>query len=386
MGHRHHHTAVGLLRELSQQIDAVFTRRFLRIDPGVVDIDRYPIVLQFADDIDHPGIAQVGAVFFEGQAKDEDAAAGDINALAHHQLDQRRGDIVAHMVVDTPPGENHFGMVANLLGLVGEVIWVGADAVSADQAGAEREKIPLGAGRCQHFGGVDTQTIENEGEFVDQGDVDIALGVLDDLGRLRDADAAGGKGAGGDDRLVEAVDGGRGFGGGAGGDLDDRRQPVLLVAGIDPLGAVAAEEIAVEGQARSLFEQGDAHLLGGPGIDGGLVDDDVTGGKHLRHRTRGALQGTEIWAFGSVDGRWHGDDVDVALDEFAAFGGKGEVAGRGELVVTDLEGVVMAAPQFCYPGGVEVEADGGEVLAEFHSQGQTDIAETDDAETKFPLL
>ena len=109
---------------------------------------------------------------------------------------------MAHVVVDAPSGEDHLRMVANLLGLVGEVVGVDADAVPADQAGAEGEEIPLGAGSRQHLGGIDAQAIENEGEFVDQGDIDVALGVLDDLGRLRDADAAGGKGAGRDDRLV----------------------------------------------------------------------------------------------------------------------------------------------------------------------------------------
>lgn len=160
---------------------------------------------------------------------------------------------------------------------------------------------------------------------------------------------------------------------------------MFLVAGVDPLRAVAAEEVAVEGQARPLLEQRDADLLGGPGIDGGLVDDDVTGGKYLRHRARGPLQRAEIGALGGIDGRRHGDDVHVAWAELAALGGEREMAGRGEFGVTDLEGAVVAAAQFADPGGVEVEADGGQVLAEFHCQGQADIAEADDAETKFPV-
>ena len=75
-------------------------------------------------------------------------------------------------------------MIADLLGLVGQVVGVDTDAVAADQAGPEGQEIPFGAGRLQDLQGVDARAVEDQGQFVDQGDVDVALGVLDDLGRL----------------------------------------------------------------------------------------------------------------------------------------------------------------------------------------------------------
>ena len=66
--------------------------------------------------------------------------------------------------------------------------------------------------------GVDAEFAEDQRQFVHQGDVEVALGVLDNLGRFGDADAAGAVGAGGDDLAVEDVDGSRGSGtDGAGG-------------------------------------------------------------------------------------------------------------------------------------------------------------------------
>ena len=53
--------------------------------------------------------------------------------------------------------------------------------------------------------GVDAEFAEDQRQFVHQGDVEVALGVLDDLGRFGDADAAGAVGAGGDDLAVEDV-------------------------------------------------------------------------------------------------------------------------------------------------------------------------------------
>ena len=81
-------------------------------------------------------------------------------------------------------------MVADLLRLVGQVVRIDADAVAADQAGAERQEVPLGAGRLQHFQGVDAELVEQDRQVVDQGDVEVALGVLDHLGRFGDLDAS----------------------------------------------------------------------------------------------------------------------------------------------------------------------------------------------------
>ena len=61
------------------------------------------------------------------------------------------GHIGAHAVVDSPPGEDHLGVVAEFLRLVGEIVGIDADAMPADQAGTERQEIPLGAGGLEHF-------------------------------------------------------------------------------------------------------------------------------------------------------------------------------------------------------------------------------------------
>jgi len=94
--------------------------------------------------------------------------------------------------------------------------------VSAHQARLEGQEIPLAARRREYFLGVDLQAVE------DEGDVDVALGVLDDLGRLGDPDAAGLMGAGGDDAAVEVVDEVGDLGGGTRGYLLDVGQPVFF--------------------------------------------------------------------------------------------------------------------------------------------------------------
>ena len=139
------------------------------------------------------------------------------------------------------------------------------------QARPEGEEVPLGAGRLQHCLGVDAQAIEDDRQFVHQRDVEVALGVLDHLGRLGHADARRAVGAGGDDLGVERVH--------PLGDLGvdpevthDRSDTVLLVTRVDPLGAVAREEVLVEAQTRDALQHRNAVLLGRPRVDGGLVE------------------------------------------------------------------------------------------------------------------
>ena len=101
------------------------------------------------------------------------------------------GDVQRHVVVQAPAGEDHLRVIADLLRLVRQVVRIDADAVAADQARAERQEVPLAAGGVQHLLGVDAEAVEDQRQLVDQRDVDVALGVLDDLGGLGDPDAGG---------------------------------------------------------------------------------------------------------------------------------------------------------------------------------------------------
>ena len=97
-------------------------------------------------------------------------------------------------------------MEADRFGLVRQIIGIDADAVAADEAGAEGLEVPLGAGRLEHLARLEAELLEQHGELVDQCDVHVALDVLDDLGGLGDADRARAMGAGGDDRGIDGVD------------------------------------------------------------------------------------------------------------------------------------------------------------------------------------
>ena len=94
----------------------------------------------------------------------------------------------AYVVVQVPAREDDLRVMADLLGLIGEVIGVHTDAMPPAEPGAKGEEVPLGSRRFENLGGIDTEALEDHGALVDKGDVENALCVLDDLGGLRDAD------------------------------------------------------------------------------------------------------------------------------------------------------------------------------------------------------
>ena len=162
------------------------------------------------------------------------------------------------------PASSSSGVAAGGLRLGGEVVGVHADAVPADQPRTKGLEVPLAAGSLQHGFRVEAKAIENHGELVHQGDVQVALDVLDHLGGFGGSNVRRGVRAGRDDAPIEGVHEGRGLRRGAGGDLHHVRQTVLLVAWVDAFRAVAGEEIAIADQPGLRLHQRHGHLFGRP--------------------------------------------------------------------------------------------------------------------------
>jgi len=304
---------IGASVWLLDRRDAVFVLRFGDIDPGVVDLSLDVVFLQFANDVDYLGVAEVRTIFLEGQAKHKNACAVHLNTAFGHGFNQLGYNIGAHAVIEPAPGENDFRVVADGLGFVGKVVRINTDTMSAHKPGTEWQEIPFGACGLQHGLGVDTHFIEDEGEFVDQRDIDVALGVLDDLGRFRNLDAGCFVGTDGDDLVVDRIDQIGHFRRGTCCHFFDSSDAMLLVARVDTLRAVAGVEILVELEAGEFFEDGNAIFFGGARVDRRFVNDDITLLEYLADGFRGFDQRGQVGLVVPVDGSGHGDDEAVAL-------------------------------------------------------------------------
>lgn len=176
------------------------------VGPGIVDSDVEIIFFESLDDVDDLGVAHVGAILLECEAKDEDVAVEHLNALFKHEFDDAVGYISAHAVVHAASCEDNLGIVAIALGTLGEVIGVDADAVAPDESGLEGKEVPFGRSSLENVGCVDAHECEDFRKLVDESDVDVALRVFDDLGGFGYFDRGGEVSAGGDDAAVDVVD------------------------------------------------------------------------------------------------------------------------------------------------------------------------------------
>ena len=148
-----------------------------------------------------------------------------------------------HPVVDAAAGEDDFRIVLNLLGPVGQVIGIDPDAVPAHQTGLEIEEVPLGVGGIEDVIDRNPELVKDHGHFIDEGDVDVALRILDHLGGLGRLDAGGAKDLARGDPPIDRRQLLDDLGGLARYDLGDPAHRVLPVARIDALGRIAQEEI-----------------------------------------------------------------------------------------------------------------------------------------------
>ena len=163
--------------------------------------------------------------------------------------------------------------------------------------GRERQEIPFRSGRRQHVAGRDFKPIENDRQLVHQRDVEIALGVFDDLRRFGDFDRGRPMDAGRGRSPIHRGDPLQRFLVLSGDDFGDRLQPMLAIAGIDPLRRIAELEIhALLGDLMPSPATARRCSRVSPGIDGRFEYDDRTGPQPRADQRAGAFDRRQVGA------------------------------------------------------------------------------------------
>ena len=335
-------------------------------------------------DIDHLGVADVGAVLLESDAQDQDPGILDQHAFLVHALDGLIRHVSAHAVVQPPGSVHDTGQHAIDLCLLDEVIRVHADAVAADETGAEFDEVPLAGSGFDHVVGIDAHRIEDLGQFVHEGDVHVTLAVLDDLGSLRHLDARGLVRPIQQHGIVHPIHQVGNLGRGTGSHLLDLLHRMGLVARIDALGAVPGKEIHVEFQSGNTFHHGQALFLGDTRINGTLIHDDIPLGDDLAHRFACALERFQIRPVVLIHRRRHRDHVEIAvLYLFDVRGADKAILGNGflEQFITDFQGRIVPLHQRINPFLVHVKPDRRVFRRKETGQRQADIAQTDNTDS-----
>lgn len=180
--------AFELVERFVGEVYAVLMFDGCGIGPRVVNGDVGGVLGECMIDVYNLGVADVGAVLFEGDAKYQNLCIFHLHTLEVHALDCLIGNVCTHAIVETASREHHSGQYAIDLRFLYKVIGVNRNAVTADQARRELDEVPLRRGSFDNVVGVNAHGIEYLGQFVHKGDVYVTLRVLDDFRRLGDLD------------------------------------------------------------------------------------------------------------------------------------------------------------------------------------------------------
>lgn len=232
------------------------------------------------------------------------------------------------------------------LRLPAQIIGVERDAVAAETgAGIERlEAVGLAFGRVDHFPDVDAHPVAENGKLIDEADVHVAVGVLEDLLHLGD----GGRGDFIDRRFKDGLIHGRGdlgaLGRAAADDLGGVLRFIDQVARIYSLGREGKIEVLAALET-GLFEDGLAKLLGRAGIRRGFEHDEHVLMDVRHDALRGGADVADVRLLVSVERRRHADAHAVALRHIGKVGRGNELSGldkRFEILVHHIADIVLA--------------------------------------------
>src|SRR5687767_5852181 len=91
---------------------------------GIININVGAEATKFPYYIHNLTIADIRAIFLKGNAKHQYAGLIYWQVIFCHQLDHAVSNMNTHIVIDPSAGKNHFGMIAEALSFVGEIIWI----------------------------------------------------------------------------------------------------------------------------------------------------------------------------------------------------------------------------------------------------------------------
>ena len=184
MAYSHDSRIIFLVWQFADDIDAISTAYHFRVGPGVIDRDADMILLEGMIDVDDARITHIRTVLLKGKAHDDDLGTQHLDALFQHQFDGLVGHVCPHPVVHAAPCQDNLRVIAQTLGALSQIVGVNRDAVSTYQARIHFDEVPFGACSLQDILRVDAQQAADLRELVDEGDVDVALGIFYDLSSL----------------------------------------------------------------------------------------------------------------------------------------------------------------------------------------------------------
>src|SRR5579864_4388671 len=285
-----------------------------------------------------------------------------------------------HVVIDPPAGEDDLRLMPDLDRPVREIEGVDPDAMSADQAGREAQEIPFRRCRVEHVMCGKTELLEDHRHFVDKGDVDVALRILDHLGSFRRLDALGHKDVAVGYRAVDAAqrfDHGVGL---TGHHLGDTIHRVFAVSGVDAFRRITEKKVAPAAEPGRRLQRRSADVLGNAGINRAFEHHDRAFLQALAHRPAGTEHRVEVWLVLRRDRGWYRYDEDVAVRDLRVVRANPERA-CPQRFPRNFIGTIDAVAQFGDAALADVVADNRKMPGKRNREREAHIAQANNGDT-----
>ncbi len=362
-GDDHHVTA---LHQLSGEGGLAYVLLAVVTETGDVRVEEDDVgtlVAQLVDDTDGRRLTVVVDVVLIGHTEHQDAGAVDgLAETAVEHVGHTVHAVFGHAVVDHHGGLNHRGVETVLTGFPAEVVGVEGDAVAAQTGtgieGGEAEGFGLGG--FDDFPEVDVHAVAQDGELVDKADVDVAVGVLENLGHLGHGRGGGAEHAVLQEGFVHGADYIAGVCTETAYHLGGVLGLEISVARIDTLrGETEVEVLAALETA--LLEDGLKQLFGGAGVGGALEHDHHALVEVLGYLAGGRLDIADVGLLVGIEGGGHADGDEVDATELTEVGGGTEHAfayQTGEVAVDDVADIVVSLVDEFHFFSLYIETDG----------------------------
>src|SRR4029079_7552348 len=135
----------GALGQFIEYLETILVSCLVLIGERIIGshVDRK--LLKMFDELGYFCVPYIRAVFFERESQHEKLGTVNFHSSLQHPFQDILGNKHRHIVIGSPARQNHVGMEADGLCLMGQVIRINADTVASDKPWRVAVKIPLGA-------------------------------------------------------------------------------------------------------------------------------------------------------------------------------------------------------------------------------------------------
>ena len=181
MSNRNDNT-IGILNILKfRKRNTIFMHRISLTCPRINNNGSDLILSKTFDNILYLGISCVGAVFLKRQTEDDNFRLLRCLSNGNHIFNSSIGNKFTHRVINNSTIENNLAVITEFFCLICKIVWVNANAVTANKTGTETKSIPFGIHTINNFVGINIHLVKSHCKLVHKCNIDVTLAVLNNF-------------------------------------------------------------------------------------------------------------------------------------------------------------------------------------------------------------